>query len=237
VLLLVATGALLSLGVEYVYLRDNFGTRMNTVFKFYFQAWVVWGIAGAYALANFIRRNRVGMGMVAVLLVAAGFVYPVLAIPARANETGGRPTLDGTAYLAEMEPDDYAAFVWLNQNVSGAPVLLEAPGDRAQAYVYAGRVSANTGLPTLLGWAGHEHQWRGSYDEQARREPDIESLYTSVDAREVMALVSKYDVRYVYVGPLERTRYPAAGLAKFAGLGEAVYDTGKVTIYRMNNEQ
>jgi len=237
VLLLLATGALLAFSVEYVYLRDNFGTRMNTVFKFYFQAWMVWGIAGAYALANFIRRNRVGMGMVAVLLVAAGFVYPVLAIPARANETGGRPTLDGTAYLAEMEPDDYAAFVWLNQNVSGAPVLLEAPGDRAQAYVYAGRVSANTGLPTLLGWAGHEHQWRGSYDEQARREPDIESLYTSVDAREVMALVSKYDIRYIYVGPLERTRYPAAGLAKFAGLGEAVYDTGKVTIYRMNNEQ
>jgi len=237
VLLLLATGALLAFSVEYVYLRDNFGTRMNTVFKFYFQAWVVWGIAGAYALANFIRRNRVGMGMVAVLLVAAGFVYPVLAIPARANETGGRPTLDGTAYLAEMEPDDYAAFVWLNQNVSGAPVILEAPGDRAQAYVYAGRVSANTGLPTLLGWAGHEHQWRGSYDEQARREPDIESLYTSVDPREVVALVSKYDIRYIYIGPLERTRYPAAGLAKFAGLGEAVYDAGEVTIYRMGNEQ
>jgi len=237
VLLLFATGALLVLGVEYVYLRDHFGTRMNTVFKFYFQAWVVWGIAGAYALADFVRRNRVGVGMVAVLLVAAGFVYPLLAIPARANETGGRPTLDGTAYLADMEPDDYAAFVWLNQNVSGAPVILEAPGDHFRAYIYEGRVSAHTGLPTLLGWGDHENQWRGNYDEPARREPDIESLYTSVDAREVMALVSKYDIRYVYVGPLERTLYPAAGLAKFAGLGEAVYDTGKVAIYRMKNEE
>ena len=237
VLLLFATGALLVLGVEYVYLRDHFGTRMNTVFKFYFQAWVVWGIAGAYALADFVRRNRVGVGMVAVLLVAAGFVYPLLAIPKRAGESGGPPTLDGAAYLAETQPDDYAAIAWLNENVRGAPVILEAPGDHFRAYIYEGRVSAHTGLPTLLGWGDHENQWRGNYDEPARREPDIESLYTSVDAREVMALVSKYDIRYVYVGPLERTLYPAAGLAKFAGLGEAVYDTGKVAIYRMKNEE
>jgi YYY domain-containing protein len=231
-LLLFATGALLTLGVEYVYLRDIFGTRMNTVFKFYFQAWVLWGVAGAYALAGFIRRGRVGVVVVAALLIAAGLVYPALAIPARASEYGGPSTLDGTAYLAEAQPDDTAAIAWLNDNVSGAPVILEAPGNGYRAYVYEGRVSAQTGLPTLLGWAGHEHQWRGNYDEQARREPDIETLYTSVDADEVLALMDEYGVEYVYVGPLERTRYPAAGLAKFAGLMDAVYDTGTVTIYR-----
>jgi YYY domain-containing protein len=231
-LLLFATGALLTLGVEYVYLRDIFGTRMNTVFKFYFQAWVLWGVAGAYALAGFIRRGRVGVVLVAALLIAAGVVYPVLAIPARAREYGGPPTLDGTAYLGEVQPDDIAAIAWLNDNVSGAPVILEAPGDGYRAYVYEGRVSAQTGLPTLLGWSGHEHQWRGNYDEQARREPDIETLYTSVDADEVLTLVDKYDISYVYVGPVERTRYPAAGLAKFAALMDAVYDSRTVTIYR-----
>jgi len=238
-LLLFATGALLTLGVEYVYLRDIFGTRMNTVFKFYFQAWVLWGVAGAYALAGFMRRGRVGVVVVAALLIAAGLVYPALAIPARAREYGGPPTLDGTAYLAGVQPDDTAAIAWLNDNVSGAPVILEAPGDGYRAYVYEGRVSAQTGLPTLLGWAGHEHQWRGNYDEQARREPDIETLYTSVDADEVLALVDEYGVEYVYVGPLERTRYPAAGLAKFAALMDVVYDTRTVTIYRrrMTNDQ
>jgi len=238
-LLLFATGALLMLGVEFVYLRDVFGTRMNTVFKFYFQAWVLWGLAGAYALAGFVQRGRAGLVVVAGLLVVGGLVYPVLAIPARASEYGGPSTLDGTAYLAEAQPDDVAAIAWVNENVDGAPVLLEAPGDRYRAYVYEGRVSAQTGLPTLLGWAGHEHQWRGNYDEPARREPDIETLYTSVAPGEVLALMDRYDISYVYVGLLERARYPAAGLAKFAGLMDVVYDSGTVTIYRrrMTNDQ
>ena len=250
VLLLFAIGALLILSVEYVYLRDHFGTRMNTVFKFYFQAWVMWAVAGACALAGFIRqacpepfdnaqdkrsrRGRVGVVILAALLIAAGLIYPVLAIPARAREYGGPPTLDGASYLADVQPDDYAAIAWLNENVSGAPVILEAPGDHFRAYVYEGRVSAHTGLPTLLGWAGHEHQWRGDYDEQARRESDIETLYTSVDLDEVLTLLDKYDTSYVYVGPVERARYPAAGLAKFAQLMEIVYDTGAVTIYRLD---
>jgi YYY domain-containing protein len=237
VLLLLATGGLLALGVEYVYLSDHFGTRMNTVFKFYFQTWVLWAIAGAYALASFARRGKIGVVAVAGLLILAGFVYPLLAIPARANEYGGLPTLDATAYLAQAQPEDYAASAWLNENVgrepgARAPVILEAPGDQFKAYVYEGRVSAHTGLPTLLGWAGHEHQWRGTYDEPARREPDIEALYTSVDPDEVRALLDKYDIRYVYVGPLERGRYSPAGLAKFAGLLDVVYDANGVTIYR-----
>jgi YYY domain-containing protein len=229
VLLLFATGALLTLSVEYVFLRDVFLTRMNTVFKFYFQAWVMWGIAGAYALVSLFRRGRVGAVAVAALLTVSALVYPVMAIPARASEHGDPRTLDGAAYLAETHPDDYAAIAWLNENVRGAPVILEAPGG---SYSYEGRVSAHTGLPTLLGWAGHEHQWRGSYDEQALREPDIETMYTSVDPAEVLALLDTYSISYVYVGPLERTRYPAAGLAKFAGLMDVVYDTGAVTIYR-----
>jgi uncharacterized membrane protein len=193
---------------------------------------VLWGVAGAYALAGFVQRGRVGLVVIAGLLVVGGLVYPVLAIPARAGEYGGPSTLDGTAYLVEAQPDDVAAIAWLNENVDGVPVLLEAPGDRYRAYVYEGRISAQTGLPTLLGWAGHEHQWRGNYDEPARREPDIETLYTSAAPGEVLALMDRYDISYVYVGPLERARYPAAGLAKFAGLMDVVYDSGTVTIYR-----
>jgi YYY domain-containing protein len=231
VLLLCATGALLTLGVEYVYLADNFGTRMNTVFKFYFQAWILWAIAGAYALAGFVRRGKIGVVAVAGCLILAGLIYPALAIPARAAEYGGPPTLDGAAHLAQAHPEDYAAIAWLNQTVEGAPVILEAPGDVFKSYVYEGRVSAHTGLPTLLGWAGHEHQWRGNYEEQARREPDIERLYTSVDPGEVLTLLNRYGVRYVYVGPLERGRYSPSGLAKFARLLDVVYEADGVTIY------
>jgi len=53
-----------------------------------------------------------------------------------------------------------------------------------------------------------------------------------VDPGEVLTLLGKYGISYVYVGPLEQTRYPAAGLAKFASLMDVAYQTPSVTIYR-----
>jgi YYY domain-containing protein len=232
VLLLLGTGALLTLGVEFAYIKDHFGTRMNTVFKFYFQAWILWSIGGAYALATFIRRGGAGRAAVvafAGVLICAGLVYPALAIPERAGEQGDEVTLDGAAYLARDRAADYAGISWLNEYVEGAPVILETPGG---GYVYEGRVSAHTGLPTVLGWWGHEHQWRGSYDETARRQNDIETLYSTTDVEEALTLLDRYDIRYVYVGPVERSRYPAEGLAKFAGLMDVVYEADGVVIYR-----
>jgi YYY domain-containing protein len=232
VLLLFATGALLMLGVEFVYIKDHFGTRMNTVFKFYFQAWILWGIGGAYALAMFIHQGGTGKAVViavAAALICAGLIYPALAVSKRAGEQGDEITLDGAAYLARDHTADYAAITWLNEHVGDAPVILEIPGG---GYVYEGRVSAHTGLPTVLGWMGHEHQWRGSYDELSRRQGDIETLYAGEDVEEALTLLDKYDIRYVYVGPLERERYPAEGLAKFAGLMDVVYESDGVVIYK-----
>ncbi len=232
-LLLAAMGAALPLAVEFIYLRDLFGTRMNTVFKFYFQAWTMWGIVAAYALARFGRQGPRWAAAVGILLILAGLVYPALAIPTRAREYGGPPTLDGAAHLRACCAADMDGIAWLNAHVEGVPVILEAPGDRYQAYVYAGRVSAFTGLPTLLGWGGHQHQWRGTYEEPARREPDIETLFTTTDLDQARTLIERYGVKYVYIGPLETSRYPAAGLEKFARIGEMVYNAGGVLIYRL----
>jgi len=54
-----------------------------------------------------------------------------------------------------------------------------------------------------------------------------------VDADQVLALLDKYDVTYVYVGPTERDRYPSVGLEKFEWLLEPVFRQGEVTIYRV----
>jgi uncharacterized membrane protein len=89
-------------------------------------------------------------------------------------------------------------------------------------------------LPTLLGWAGHEGQWRGSYEVQHAREPDIETIYNSLDPEAALTLLDKYEITYVYVGPLERTKYDARGLAKFERFMDVVYQKGDVTIYRMS---
>jgi YYY domain-containing protein len=243
-LLLVMMGMLLTLAPEFVFLQDVFMTRMNTIFKFYFQAWVLWSLAGAWQLARWLKTpgdhttvwRRVGVGL-STCCILVGLVYTVLAIPARAREQGVPWTLDGTAWLRSAYPSDHAAITWLNTHVAGAPVIVEAPGDQRRAYVYEGRVSALTGLPTVLGWGGHQMQWRGNYDVPARREQDLNLLYTTQDqdvARELLAL---YEAVYVYVGPLERQRYSVDGLAKFDAMFPAIYNQDGVTIYQVESTQ
>jgi YYY domain-containing protein len=251
-LLCAVAGLLLTLSVEFVYLVDNFGVRMNTIFKFYFQAWVLMAVASAFAVywltqgaAAALRREehdspagaralRAGFLSAFWLLFAMGMVYPLLGNYSRAGGFQQPPTLDGTAYLAQSQPEDYAAIAWLNENVGDAPVILETPGEGGSSYVYEGRVSALTGLPTLLGWAGHEGQWRGSYEIQNTREPDILTIYSTLDPGVAEALLREYGVAYVYVGPLERSKYDPRALTKFGRFMEIVYQEAGVTIYKMS---
>ena len=241
-LLLALMGLLLTLAPEFVYLQDVFMTRMNTIFKFYFQAWVLWSLAGAWQLTVWLQPIRGAMkqtlgrrtaAAVALLMIAAGLVYTVLAVPARAREQGVPWTLDGAAWLQQSYPEDAAAIAWLNDNIEGTSVIVEAPGDQHRAYVYEGRVSAFTGLPTVLGWGGHQLQWRGNYDESGAREADLSILMTTLNHAEATQILERYNVSYVYVGPLERQRYPEEALAKFAEMFPAVYDQNGVTIYQV----
>jgi YYY domain-containing protein len=242
-LLCAVAGLLLTLSVEFFYLIDNFQVRMNTIFKFYFQGWVLLAIAAAFAI-HWLSRSRPGeragprwlrRGVLLGfwLLFAMGLVYPILGNVARAGNFQNPPSLDGSAYLAASQPEDYAAIRWLNDNVAGRPVILEAPGSGGSSYVYEGRVSALTGLPTLLGWAGHEGQWRGSYTIQNARDPDIQTIYNTRDAEAALTLLAEYDITYVYVGPLERSKYDPRSLAKFGQFMDVVYQNEGVTIYKM----
>jgi len=224
--------------------------RMNTIFKFYFQGWVLMGVASAFAvyylsspphptLSPRGRGSKAGrvVRWVALggfwVLFGLGMVYPVLGNYSRAGGFDHRPNLDGTAYLAVYQPDDYAAIAWLNENVAGAPVILEKPGAGGTSYAYEGRVSALTGLPTLLGWAGHEGQWRGSYAVQGAREPDIATIYNTLSIERALTLLDTYGISYVYVGPLERSEYDPRGLEKFGRFMEIVYQNDGVTIYKV----
>jgi YYY domain-containing protein len=236
VLILLLVGLGLPLAVELVYLRDNFGIRMNTIFKFYFQAWVMLALVSAFAV-YYVSKSLRGIPALVwqvsmVLLVAASMIYPVLAVADKANYFKNEPTLNGAQWIANYQPGDYAAIEWLRANAPDDAVVLEAPGARYAAYQYTGRVSALTGLPTLLGWGGHQSQWRGNYDEPARREPEIEALFNSSDLGRTQELLDKYNITYIYVGPLERERYSPQGLNKFARLMDVVFQQDDVIIYQ-----
>jgi uncharacterized membrane protein len=93
------------------------------------------------------------------------------------------------------------------------------------------RISTWTGLPSVVGWHGHEGQWRGNYDIQGPRMTQIEEIYTTGDANRMLELLKELNVRYVIVGPNEQRLYPPAGLAKFGQYLPVAFQQGNVTIY------
>ncbi|HEX8729115.1 MAG TPA: DUF2298 domain-containing protein, partial [Ktedonobacterales bacterium] len=186
-----------------------------------------------------------------VALVGAALIYPVLAASARTQNFSLPRGLDGTAYMATDPVDwpadcsfvgagsnhgDNTAIAWLNTHVSGSPVIVEAPGCEWTRY---SRISAFTGLPTLLGWpGGHEGEWRAGWLAQtgetnifAERQSAINQIYTNPDAGAVLTLLRRYNVRYVYVGVAERNLYPQADLGRFGAFLQQVYARDGVTIY------
>jgi YYY domain-containing protein len=211
--LLILAGLVLTFSVEFLYLRDSFGVRMNTVFKFYFQGWVLLACACGYAIAWASRHVRLAIRLpfflAAGMMIAACLLYPVMAVAARTHEFTTAPNLDGASNLRAANPDDWAAIDWLlaQPRSSGRiPVLLEAP---CPAYCYAGRISAFTGFPAVLGWSSHEAQWRNGASEQSRRQKDIATIYTSADPQTILSLLSDWKVEYVILGETEQ-RYITA---------------------------
>ncbi len=218
-LALLATAATAVLACEVVFLRDPYGAdlhRMNTVFKLYFQAWWLLGVVfpsfAAHLLASLVPRSRAVFAGALLVGVAASFCYPAALTTLRWQNRREGFSLDGLRYLDREHPDDAALVRWLARNASGLPVVLEATGD---AYSYFARVSSNTGLPTVLGWANHEGLWRGGSAEIEGRRTDVDTIYRDPDVDRALGLCERYRVRYVFVGDLERERFPGGGLEKF----------------------
>lgn len=236
--------------------------RANTVFKFYFQAWAIWSILITYFAAKTIQKifntpiKRVGfliLGINAVMIVfvflgtvsyifeAVNDFYPFLKYENGQNikladleknkdqKIVWYNTLDGTDYIRKNHEEDYQAINWINQNIKGQPIIAEAVGD---AYTYFARVTTNTGLITPMGWPTHEWQWRDNTTEIFKRKEDMEKLYQTTDIDELMSLINKYQIQYVYVGEKEREyRYLNEDL--FNQYLEEVYKVGKTTIYKV----
>lgn len=233
--------------------------RLNSVFKFYLQAWVLLGLSSAYLLWRLVNSERTSLTRVSmarelwtgalIALVICAAIYPVMGTRDRLRdrfEGNVTPlTLDGTAFIAgsqyrDMDATvdlaaDYEGIQWLKRNAEGSPVVLEAA---TPTYRWGGRVSIYTGMPSVVGWEWHQQQQRFEQrDEVVRRIEDVRTIYQTPDAGQALALMRGYGVEYVYLGQLERLYFPGRGLDKFegelSGLLDKVFDNGETAIYRM----
>ena len=246
-LVLAALGLMLIMGPELLYVDDSFGgasERMNTVFKLYYQGWILLAAASGFAVYHWasLRERLVGWkrlltgvwATVFVVLLLGSAYYPLAAAASKGNLFHEGPTLDGLAFLGGKNSPEYRAIKLIRAEAGRDSALLEAV-DSSSYYLKGpfGRVSASTGVPTVLGWPGHERQWRGSSDPYEGRLEDVAAIYETQDVDQAKNLLAKYRVDYVYVGPLERRTYGEDGLAKFASFMDTLFDEGGVAVYRM----
>lgn len=258
VLFLIGTALFLTLFVEIVVLKGDI-SRMNTVFKFYMQAWTLLAISAALAAAwgwQALRRWTLGwpsavLQVAAAVLVTSGALFLLLGVTAKINDrmSAEAPhSLDGMAYMeysVYYEHDqmlelreDYEAIRWMQDHIAGSPVIMEG---YVSEYRWGARYAINTGLPAVLGWNFHQRQQREFVpgNDIWARVGDIDLFYQTVNLDEAAAILAKYDASYIIVGQMERAVYAGPGMQKFEEtqtLWREIFRVGNTVVYEVNQD-
>ncbi|MBN1311267.1 MAG: glycosyltransferase family 39 protein [Anaerolineae bacterium] len=258
ILAIISAALALTVMVELIVLQGDIG-RMNTVFKFYVQVWILMAAAAGTlfgwlwpAIKQAKESIRTPWIAILVLLVSLAALYPLLATHAKIIDRWSNEaphTLDGMAYMRYVEryengvsfslEPDYHALRWIQDNIKGTPTILEA---HVVEYHWGNRVSVYTGLPAVIGWNWHQRQQhtdRG--DEIWQRVTDVAAIYNTTDTEQTLSLLRHYNVDLIMVGELERACYDPAGLEKFKRMAELghlkmIYDRDNTIIYEMSDE-
>jgi uncharacterized membrane protein len=231
---------------------------MNTLFKFFIQVWLMFGIVVAAALSplwQWSRRwpwlGRLAWQATVLILLFATLIYPLLGTRTRVNDRFpgdfNRPpigTLDGLAYMtvgtfewpAGIPIDlkyDYEAIRWLQDHIVGTPIIAEA---KIGYYREGGmRVAAYTGLPSVLGGL---HQNEQRYASQiGERDFVVNQFWTNPDPTRTLELMDQLGISYVYLGQIERITYGDHIADKFEQLAargalDVVFENEKTKIYQ-----
>ena len=255
VLFWIGTALVITIMVELVAVRGDVG-RMNTIFKFYLQAWLLLAVSSGAAFVWIVQelyqwspnwRNFFQVGT--SLLLAGAFAFTLTATFDKVSDrmTNGVPlTLDSITYMQYSQYADYGVTMdlvhdykgirWMQDHVQGSPVIVEA---NCPEYRWCTRFTIYTGLPGVVGWNWHERQQRTLTPQLVEgRINEVDSFYTTTDVQAALAFLKKYNVKYIIVGQLERAEYGPPGLYKFeqqnGKLWHSVYRDGDTVIYQVN---
>jgi uncharacterized membrane protein len=227
IFMLFAFGIFLVLIPEFFYVKDIYPAhfRANTMFKMGYQAFMMMSIASAYTLftiSRHVERFTVVRKIIWFIPFLFVGVYLFYAAPSYYGTLKRTPQLDGALWMQNEHADSSEIIQFIQQNITGQPVILEAQGD---SYTDFNHISAFTGLPTVAGWWVHEWLWRGDSNVVGSRIPDIQTIYQSSDSARVRSLLKKYNVSYVVVSSLERQKYTELQDAKFEKIGKKIFES------------
>jgi YYY domain-containing protein len=250
----VGTALLITIVVELFTVRGDIG-RMNTIFKFYLQAWTLLAVSGGAAFAwlltdihAWLPRWRNSWQVILMVLVTGAALYTVTATTDKVSDRMAPQaphTLDSMTYMDYAEfwdtrtmdlSQDYRAIRWMQENVEGSPVIVEA---NCPEYRWCTRFTIYTGLPGVVGWNWHQRQQRalGPPTLVTDRVDAIGQFYNTTNIGFAQAFLAKYNVRYIIVGQVEQIYYEEAGLRKFEQydgiLWKSVYHDAQTTIYKV----
>ena len=199
---------------EIVYVRDiyeNGNARANTMFKLTYQAYIMFALTMGYAIYRLlaVTKQKIfkmisGICLFFLIWTVGYFGRSVTSWCGNVLDPSGYQGLYALGYLETDFSEDVSAIKWLKETIKGTPVVLEANGDSYSGYE---RVSASTGLPTILGWYVHEWLWRNDTDDLNQKRADVETIYTSQDENLIRSLLGEYHVSYIFVGSKEREKY------------------------------
>ena len=238
VLSLIATATVLIIIPELIYLKDIYiyeHRRANTMFKLVYQVFIMYALISGYVFykVRLLLKSKIIKllyGLLFALVFSIHLIYPYFAIKSfygLKNYKG----LWGLNYLKDTHPQNLEAINWINKNISGQPVMLEAVGD---SYTTFNQISSATGLPTVQGWIVHEWLWRGGYDKPKQRQDDVQKIYESENNDRLKNLIQKYNIKYIFIGNKEYEKYPKLNEDNFKKIGgQIIFQSGKTKIYQL----
>ena len=199
---------------ELVYVRDiyeNGNARANTMFKLTYQAYIMFALTMGYGIYRLlvVTKQKIFKAIAGICLfflvwTVGYFGKSVDSWFGNVLNVSGYQGLYALGYLETDFPEDVDAIYWLKNNVKNVSVVLEANGDSYSGFE---RVSASTGLPTILGWYVHEWLWRNNTDDLNVKRDDVETIYTGTDQNQIQSLLREYEVSYIFVGSKEKEKY------------------------------
>ena len=260
VLFLIGTALLITIVVEVVVVSGDIG-RQNTIFKFYMQAWLLLAVSAAAALAwtvpaffRWLPGWRAFWQTAIVFLMAGAALFTITGTAGKIRDrwiVDAPRTFDSMTFMNYAQYDDfgqrldlredYKAIRWMQDNVQGSPVIVEA---NCSEYRWCTRFTIYTGLPGVVGWNWHQRQQRVFTSTWVEaRVAEVGNFYTTTDIASARNFLDQYDVKYIVVGQLERAEYNQPnlpmpdGLAKFEEFEgkywQEVYRDGKTAIYEV----